>query len=96
MFLAASFFESFFSAASCKKGFKNGAARNFFGTSQFVMALVVKDTKLIAGNEELLVPRRNSEVSQYIEDKTVFRITFLKTSILLFQNFSEKRFFAKN
>ena len=31
MFLAA----SFFSAASCKKGFKNGAARNFFGPSYF-------------------------------------------------------------
>ena len=47
------------------------------------MALVIKDIKLIAGNEELLVPRRNSEVSQYIGDKKVFGITFLKTLTLL-------------
>ena len=34
---------------------------------------------LIAGNEELLVPRRNSEVSQYIGDNIVLGITILKT-----------------
>ena len=34
---------------------------------------------LIAGNEELLVPRRNSEVSQYLGDIIVFKITFVKT-----------------
>ena len=39
-FLAAPFFESFFSAASWKKGSKIAAAKNFFGPSYFVMALV--------------------------------------------------------
>ena len=39
--LAALFFGFFFSAASSKKGFKNSAARKFFGPSYFVTALTL-------------------------------------------------------
>ena len=39
IFLAAPFFEVFFSAASCKKGLKNGAARKLLGPSYFVTTL---------------------------------------------------------
>ena len=35
------YLESFFSAASCKKRFKKGAARKFLGPSYFVTALLV-------------------------------------------------------
>ena len=39
---------------------------------------------LIAGNEELLVPRRNSEVSQYIGYKIVFGITLILKLLFIF------------
>ena len=40
-FLAAPFLIPFSKLPAVKKGLKNGAARNFFGPSYFVMALVV-------------------------------------------------------
>ena len=56
------FFDSFFSAASCKKGIKNGAARKFFGPSYFVTALAsyLLSFRSIHNNLNFANPRKTS------------------------------------